>query len=185
MHKFLFLLTALVLTTFLITSCDPEPEDPEQQELITKVIYTLIPMNGGDNVVLSFEDNDGDGGDAPIIEGGTLMSNNIYSGTIELYDESKSPRADIAAEVLEEALEHQFFFQTTVSGVSISYDDLDIEGNPIGLKSAVQTRGAGTGLLTVILRHEPDKSADGVSAGNVANAGGETDIEVSFPINVQ
>ena len=38
----------------------------------------------------------------------------------------------------------------------------------------------GHGQFTVTLRHEPDKSAQGVSAGDITNAGGETDIEVSL-----
>ncbi|HBK71516.1 MAG TPA: type 1 periplasmic binding fold superfamily protein, partial [Flavobacteriaceae bacterium] len=36
-----------------------------------------------------------------------------------------------------------------------------------------------------ILRHEPNKSASGVSDGDITNAGGETDIEVIFNITVQ
>ena len=41
-----------------------------------------------------------------------------------------------------------------------------------------------TGNLTIILRHDLDKNGAGVSSGNIANAGGETDIEVVFPIQV-
>jgi hypothetical protein len=42
-----------------------------------------------------------------------------------------------------------------------------------------------SGNLTVILRHDLNKSAEGVAAGNIANAGGDTDVEIVFPITVQ
>jgi hypothetical protein len=41
------------------------------------------------------------------------------------------------------------------------------------------------GSLTIILRHEPDKSAPGVSEGDIANAGGETDIQLNFELIIQ
>ena len=41
------------------------------------------------------------------------------------------------------------------------------------------------GSITVILKHKPMKTAANVSNGDISNAGGETDIEVTFPIDVQ
>ena len=38
--------------------------------------------------------------------------------------------------------------------------------------------------MTVILRHEPNKAGAGVSDGDITNAGGETDIEVTFPFHL-
>ena len=58
-------------------------------------------------------------------------------------------------------------------------------GNPVGLSSTVTTTDAGSGNVTVVLRHEPDKSGDGVAAGDISNAGGEIDIEVTFAIDVE
>ena len=43
----------------------------------------------------------------------------------------------------------------------------------------------GSGTITVTLRHEPNKDAAGVSSGDIANAGGETDIEVTFNVEIQ
>ena len=80
---------------------------------------------------------------------------------------------------------HQFFYQVTVNGLDVAYDDMDDDGNPIGLLTTLTTNGVGAGTMTVVLRHEPDKNAVGVSTGNIANAGGETDIEVTFDVDVQ
>ena len=102
-----------------------------------------------------------------------------------MFDTSGDETEDIGEEVAEEDDEHQFFFSSTVAGVSVAYNDADGDGNPLGLANTVTTGAAGSGTLTVILRHEPDKNADGVSGGDISNAGGETDIEVAFPIEVQ
>ncbi len=181
------LLFMLALTSVLFfTACEKtDPEIPHQEELITTVKYTLTPTSGGSAIVLSFQDLDGDGGNAAIIEGGTLEANQTYTGVLELLNEEESPAEDITAEIQEEDEEHQFFFKSDISDLTITYDDQDGDGNPIGLNSKLATGAAQSGSITIILKHEPKKSATGVSDGDITNAGGETDIEVTFPIDVQ
>jgi hypothetical protein len=60
----------------------------------------------------------------------------------------------------------------------------DSNGNPVGVQFNLLTGAAGTGGFTVILRHEPEKSADNVNTGDVTNAGGSTDVQVTFNITV-
>ena len=43
------------------------------------------------------------------------------------------------------------------------------------------TGAAGTGTVTIVLKHEPTKPNNGTAAG----AGGSIDVEVTFPITVQ
>ena len=62
---------------------------------------------------------------------------------------------------------------------------MDGNGDPVGLMTQLMTGSAGTGQLTILLRHEPDKSAMGVAQGDPTNAGGETDINVVFDIVVE
>lgn len=184
--KYIFILASLLLLTLAFSSCEKDdPEVPNEEELITTLNYILTPMGGGSTVTLSFLDLDGDGGNAPTITGGTLDTNQTYTGSIEVRNDAEIPAEDITIEILNEAEEHQFFFQTTVNGLSISYSDQDANGNPIGLTSSLSTQSANTGTLTLILRHEPNKTAAGVSSGDITNAGGETDIEITFPVNVQ
>ena len=102
-----------------------------------------------------------------------------------LLNELESPAEDITVEVQEEAEEHQFFFQNNISGLIIAYTDEDENGHPIGLSSKISTTGSGSGTITVTLRHEPNKTAAGVSTGEITNAGGETDIEVTFDVEIQ
>ena len=77
--------------------------------------------------------------------------------------------------------EHQFFY-TVGSGLNVTtdYTDADSMGNPLGLSFILTTSEASSGALTFTLRHEPNKPNSGLD-----NAGGETDIEITFNVTVQ
>lgn len=53
------------------------------------------------------------------------------------------------------------------------------------LKFSFQTGATSNGSLKITLKHQPNKSGTNVSIGDITNAGGETDIEVTLPIVVQ
>ena len=190
MNNFSKLLLAFLALSLTISSCkkDDEPETPvipNEEEVITTLIYRLTPALGGDEITFSFVDIDGDGGQDPIYTEPTLMANTSYAASIELFNETEDPAENITLEIDEEDEEHQFFFSTDLSGTSVSYADFDNNGNPIGLSTVLETTDAGSGTLTITLRHEPNKEGTGVSDGDITNAGGETDIEVSFNVEVQ
>jgi len=182
-------LSAMAITLFSI-SCSSDDDDPEpvnEEEVITTMTVTLDPQSGGTDITLRTRDLDGDGPNAPVITvSGPLTAGETYDGSIELLNETESPAEDITEEIEEEDDEHQFFYQITGGlDVTTSYDDQDDDGNPIGLEFTLVAGGASTGNLIVTLRHEPDKDASGVSDGDIANAGGETDITTSFQVEVQ
>ncbi len=183
-------ISAILLASFtlILTSCDKDdPIIPNEEELITTVNYTLTPTpdNGSGVVVLSFIDLDGDGGNDPVIVGGTLQANSQYTGSLELLNEAESPAENITEEIQEEDEDHQFFFESTVEGLQVSYSDMDDDGKPVGLSTVLTTGAPASGVLTIILKHEPMKSAAGVADGDVTNAQGETDIQVNIPVDVQ
>jgi len=163
----------------------PNPEIPNEEELITTLNFTLTPQDGGDAVTFSFTDLDGDGGEAPELVAPSLAANTVYTASVEVLNESEDPAEDITEEVEEEAEEHQFFYQSDVASFMVTYTDQDANGNPIGLATSVETGVAASGELTITLIHEPIKEADGVASGLIANAGGEADIEVTFDLNVE
>ena len=177
--------TLLLLTIVLFTACEKDPEPPNEEEVITTLNYILTPSSGGDAITLSFVDLDGDGGDAPTITGGTLAADVVYTGRLDLLNEAESPAESITDEITEEDEDHQFFFASSKSDLTVVISDQDADGNPVGLSSTLTAGAAGSGNLTITLRHEPNKSASGVSGGDITNAGGETDIEVTFPIDVE
>lgn len=179
--KFLsiFLLSGLVLTS--CSSDDDNPDPVNEEEVITTLIATLIPNGGGTTVTMTFQDLDGDGPNAPTYDvSGALAAGTTYNGSLSLLNETETPAESISAEIAEEDDEHQFFFSSTGNVGTFAYSDMDGNGNPIGLAFTLTTGAATTGSITVILRHEPNKNGEGVSDGNIANAGGETDISVTF-----
>lgn len=183
--KLLFFSSIFVL--LFASSCkdDEIPEVPVQPELITTLTYTLTPEGGGDAVVLSFQDLDDDGPIAPITQNGTLQNTTTYNGVLTFLNESVDPSENITEEVEAEDEEHQVFFVTNNDFVTVAYDDTDSDGNPIGLSSKLTTSQTGTTDLTITLRHEPNKAGENVSTGDITNAGGETDIEVTFNVEIE
>lgn len=173
----------------LFTACDSDDNTPpvvNEEELITTVVLTFTPQSGGNSLEFRFTDLDGTGGDKPVISSDTLSDSTIYDVTVQFLNESESPAEDITAEVLAEAEEHQVFF-IVEAGLPMGFDymDTDADGNPLGLLNTFYTGAPGMGELQVILRHEPNKDAQGVDVGDIANAGGETDIEVTFDVVIQ
>ena len=180
-------ITIFACFMLFLMACEKDPVIPNEEELITTLTYTLTPVGGGTPVVLNFQDLDGDGGVAPIITDDAIFQANLtYDGSVGLLNEAEDPAEDIGLEVFEESLEHQFFFQSSIQDLIIAYADVDALGtNPIGLQSTLTTGGVGSGSITITLKHEPLKDAPGVSDGDISEAGGETDIAVTFPIDVQ
>ncbi len=164
----------------------PDPFIPNEEEIITTLNLTLTPAGGGTAIVLSFLDIDGDGPQAPVVTvSDSLSPNTEFTGSLLLLNETVSPADTINSEIVAEAEDHQFFFIPQGIDLSVDYDDSDSNGNPIGLSTIFQTGDSSLGTITVVLRHEPDKTAEGVSQGDISNAGGETDIEATFDVVIQ
>lgn len=187
------LLGLIAMLAVLFTACKkdddddtitPNPTPVNEEEVITTVVLTL--QSATDTATFTFRDLDGDGGNAPVITNDTLMASTTYNGSFLLLNESGTDVDTVSHEILEEALDHQFFFQAAGSlNLTTSYQDQDSDGNPIGLLIQVVSGAASNGTYTVTLRHEPDKNASGVSGGDITNAGGETDIEVTYTVVIQ
>jgi hypothetical protein len=161
------------------------PKPVNEEELITTLELKFTEaVEGGEIIVFTWKDIDGSFSTPPAIDNITLKAHTIYKLELNLLDESTTPAGNVAEEIEEESEDHQFFFQSNGLELSFQYDDVDTEGKPLGLSNTVFIEHASTGTLTVILRHQPDKSASGVSDGDVTNAGGETDIEATFPVTI-
>lgn len=186
MKNLKFLPFALV-TIVLFASCDKdsEAEEVNEEEVITTVTTTLT--SGKSTIILKSIDLDGDGPLAPVVDvSGELLANTTYMGSTTFLNEISKPVGDITAEVKAEGDEHQLFYQAPTSIGTFTYKDTDKNGKPIGLDFELRTGAAtATGNITVTLRHEPNKSASGVLAGDITNAGGSTDIAVTFPVTVK
>lgn len=182
------LLIALLLTVGIgATSCEKkDPDGGNQEELITTVILTLeSAVSGVETVTFEFNDLDGEGGEAPTITGGKLQANQSYTTSIQILNRSETPEEDITVEVKEEDDEHQLFYSSDIGGMSFDYLDQDGGGYPLGLSMNISTGAPGSGILKVVLKHEPEKMEPGVSEGDITNAGGSTDIDIDFPLEIE
>ncbi|GGB86800.1 hypothetical protein GCM10007424_28590 [Flavobacterium suaedae] len=180
--------SALALISFIgFTSCSSDDEATfiNEEEVITTITATFTPIAGGETVVLTSRDLDGDGPDAPVLTVlGDFVVGTTYTGGVTFLNETESPAENITEEVYEEGDEHQIFYQTGGVG-TVTYTDQDINNNPIGLSfTFVANQTATTGNFTVTLRHEPNKDGEGVAEGDITNAGGSTDATATFEVAV-
>ena len=180
------LLVSILFTTLLFVSCSKDdealPEPVNEEEVITTLTATLEPAGEGTTITLQSQDLDGDGPNAPVVTvSGNLTAGVTYNGKIVLLNEMESPAKDITVEVEEEDLDHQFFY-TIGSGLNVttSYENNDSEGNPLGTEFTLVAGAASSGALTFTLRHEPTKPNTGLD-----DAGGETDISVTFNLTIE
>jgi hypothetical protein len=174
-----FIISLAVITT-LFTACDKDSEmSGNEQELITTVKLTFSEA-GGSSFNFSVKDLDGEGGNPPVAEEIKLIANTAYTISAEFLDESVAgDTKDLTVEVKEEREDHLVCYSKTFASSDLAITDTDGNGKPLGLKSTLTTGAAGTGSLTVSLKHEPDKS----SANPCAT--GETDAEVTFPVKIE
>ena len=177
------LLAILFISVCTFTACSDDDDDHDhdsEEELITTVKYTLT--NGSDVVTLTYSDPDGEGGNDGTYSPSepSLTANTTYTGVVQLLNETESPAEDITKEVKEEGDEHEFFYTSNVSGLAITKTDLDDNNNPLGIETSVTTGEAGSGTLTIVLKHEPTKPNTGSE-----DAGGSTDVEVTFDIVIE
>lgn len=176
-------LFSLLLVSFI--SCDNDDAVVvNEEEVITTVEVQLVA--GGTTITLLSKDLDGDGPNPPVVTvSGALQSNVTYVGSTKFLNELEDPAEDITEEVREDnnGTDHQVFYQLLSSLGTVTYNDLDANGNPIGLNFTLVTgTTSGSGNLTVTLRHLPNKMGAGVVEGSITNAGGSTDAEVMFPL---
>ena len=201
----LALVAILGLTVTSVACGDVNPEDDDhdhdhdhEQEVFTTLTLTLTPQGGGDAVTATFRDADGEGGEAPTVDAPTLAANTTYDVTVTLLNETvdqDDEEYEIGNEIKAEAEEHQLFY--TGSGVDSGlltwmygdvesdYGDNTGDDLPVGLAGTLATGDAGSGQLTVTLKHQPPVNDTAVKSATSTIQDGETDIEVTYDVTVE
>ncbi len=162
---------------------------PGEEELITTLKITLTPSNGGPPLTVQFQDLDGEGGNAPVVDRIVVDAGTDYNGTVEVLNELESPPEEITEEVEEEAEAHQFFFETLggFSSATVEYADKESDyvtntgaDHPVGINFTLSVpANAQNGQLRITLSHFDESPKDGV------NPSDETDIDVTFDVEVR
>lgn len=196
-----------------LSGCPADGDDHDhdhESEVITTVRLTFTPQGGGTPVVAAFTDPDGDGGMSGSSEPIVLAAGTTYDLAVEFLNELEDPAEDITAEIEEESEEHQIFVLGNAvegpatpasAGAVLRHDYADAESDyggtvgddlPVGLANTIVARAAGSGRLTVMLRHLPALNDQPQKVAGLAErlAGGEAlpgdvDSEVDFEVTVQ
>ncbi|MFM2338753.1 MAG: hypothetical protein RL115_1946 [Bacteroidota bacterium] len=173
---------ALLMVGTLLSGCEKDAEEPNEEELITTVRLTFTEVGGAGTVsTFTFKDLDGEGGAAPSVFNDIVLApSKSYNMSIALLNESVSPVEDITTEVSNEGNDHQIYYVTSGANVTISNLNNDAAGLPLGLTSTWTTGTASTGNVTITLKHKP-----GVKAAGDAITKGDTDIQLAWPTRVQ
>ncbi|MBN3582385.1 hypothetical protein JYB64_08295 [Algoriphagus aestuarii] len=189
------ILFAALLFSSVLFSC--ESEDPvieNDEEVITDVTLKFTELDGsgtpvGDSFEFLASDPQGVELGNPTIETVNLLKGKTYRMEVLLYNSIANE--DITEEVEEESDEHQFFFLGsgfTSSILTIAYDDPS--GENIGLQNILSVSaspGANATELRVVLRHDLNKGYPGTENPNFTNfaqAGGESDLDITFPVQI-
>ena len=184
----------LALLAFGFASCESEdPEKENEGEVITDVTLKFQELNSSNALVgsvFSFKASDPQGievGKTPTIQSISLAKGKKYQMTIEVTNSIEGE--DITQEILTEAAEHQFFFLGPVFDSNIfSIQYADAGGIALGLKNTVtvsSSPGTNNSSMRVVLRHDLNKSfagANNPTFANLVQAGGETDLDITFPV---
>lgn len=186
---------ALALAALAFTSCESEePVIENEQEVITDVTLSFTELNATGNPIgtkISYKASNPQGivlGTAPTIETVRLTKGKNYRMEITVFNSIE--KEDITAEILAEGDEHQFYFLGTAFAgsppLTIVYDDPS--GELIGLRTKVAVAaspGFNNAIMRVILRHDLNKGFAGATNPNFQNfeqAGGESDLDINFPL---
>ncbi len=192
-----------LLAAFAFTACSAttDPHEHNDLEFITTVSLDIRALPDGTVETYTWEDLEADGN--PIVDTVLLNVDTSYAVDVFFLNALEDPAEDISAEVANESDEHHVFF--TGPGVSgpasdaadalttHTYDDTDGNGYPLGLANTLSADAAGTSEFTVTLRHLPadggaikdDTMAATVASGGFSAIGGDTDVQVVFPLSVE
>ncbi len=194
------------------TACSSDLGGAEggETEIITTVTLSFEPRAGGETIIVSFSDPDGDGGVSGSADPLVLDVGESYELRVAFTNELVDPPEEITPEVEEEAEEHQLLFTgiglsgpaagqdpdaIAVHGyadVESDYGDNQGEDLPVGLVNEFVAMKAGMGTLVVRLQHLPELNGAPQKVAGLAEewaAGmplpGDPDAAVEFEMTLQ
>jgi hypothetical protein len=98
-----FSLMLFSASALLLTSCEKDKDEEHDEEVITTMQLTFVPVGGGATVTYKFDDPDGPGGANPTKDQIVLATGKTYNVTLQLLNKTANPVADITTEIAAEA----------------------------------------------------------------------------------
>lgn len=174
---------AVSVVSFSSCKKDKPAPVPDEQELITTLKIRLNDSAGFDQT-FQYKILNGYNTSSPTVQIDTLKipSGKKYHATLTVLNESKAPTEDITQEILEKSDEHLFVFLSTPSDVlTVSNGNKDSKGAALNQEFTLSSGTANSGTFRISLMHQPTNK----NGTTPQSAGGETDLEASFPFLVQ
>jgi len=163
--------------TLLVTSCSKEdPDAINEQEYISNVIITLDSSDAESQTV----DWDLSEVNAQNIN---LKFNTNYNVNVSFLNNSDpSDVEDITLEIIEEADEHQVFFEFAEVSVNVSSasNDTTVGTRGVLINSIWNATSVGTGLVRLYLVHQPTN----FNATTREAMGGFNDVSIDIPVTI-
>ncbi len=164
--------------------CSDKSDDPiknEENELISTVQLHLTGPEG--MVMAKWKDLSPDDEAGRTIDTLFLKDSTLYTGTLELLDESKSPVVNIGDEVKSESSDHLFVYgempEATPPRFVVKRTDKDANNLEFGMNFTLKTNGqTGQTNLHLVLKHQP-------GAKNGTSDPGDTDLDITFPVKIR
>jgi hypothetical protein len=180
-------LIPIFLLLVIFSSCKKE-SNPEtnDEEVITTMKLTFVPVGGGTTLTYQYDDADGPGGNAPVQDVIALSPSKSYQVSVQLLNKTVNPVEDITTEVQAESDAHRFYYEPSVgSNITVSQLDNDTNGVPLGVNGTWTSGATSTGTLKVTLRHYPGTPPGKETADPVNSTKSATDVEVVFNTSIQ
>ena len=181
------ILVAASIAIFSSCKKDVTNPNPDEQELITTVKLTLTtPDSSSKTYVYKIQNGFNSTTQGTVqIDTLRLAANTIYNSSVEILNEKASPVENTTEQIISEQTEHLFLYiSTPASGngsVSFTDGNKDSAGKPFNLTGKLTAAAAGTGSLRFYLVHQPTNK----EATNRSDAGGESDVDATFPVVIQ
>lgn len=176
----------VLMATVLITSCKKDKPEENDEEVITTMRLTFVPVGGGNTVTYQSDDPDGPGGGSIVTDEIVLAPSKTYNVALQLLNKTETPAGDITLEVLDEKEAHRFYYEPTAgSNITVAGLDNDGAGVPLGVTSVWATNAVATGKIKITLRHYAGTPPNKAIGDLVGSSKSSTDIEVEFNTKVQ
>jgi len=163
--------------TLLFTSCSKDdPDAINEQEYISNVVVTLASEDGESQTV----DWDLSEMNSQNIN---LRVNTNYNVNVSFLNNSDPSDVDnVTLEIIEEADEHQVFFEFADVDVSVTSasNDTKVGTRGVLINSVWNATSAGTGLVRLYLVHQPTN----FNATTREAMGGFNDVSIDIPVTI-
>ena len=170
-------LTLFLLGIILFYSCSKDdPDGVNEQEFISNVILTIESPDGTQQTI------DWDLSETNSQSINMEIDTNYNVGISFLNTSDPTDVEDINLEIIEEADEHQVFFEFAQVSVDVTSasNDTKVGGRGVLLKSVWNASSVGSGIVRVYLIHQPTN----FNATTREGMGGFNDVAIDIPVAV-